>query len=211
MAIFEFPGGSNISHWIDASSLRVTVTDKVGSARVPLDEVSAQTKGIGTFSVRAHIIPINDKAANFWVTITPFSKTGIKEKVGLANLNSPQIPSISLPLARLDLQSHSTKSLQALLGVPEPDSLGLGIGSLALLDVTVAPNTPLPSLNDYKEATISAYRSVVSVRTATAKSVTERMNEFQSGSTVSLRQPLEVFPRYRNLDRATGQSPLYIV
>ena len=65
MAIFEFPGGSNISHWIDASSLRVTMTDKVGSARVPLDEVSAQTKGIGTFSIRAHIIPINDKAANF--------------------------------------------------------------------------------------------------------------------------------------------------
>ena len=210
LAVFEFPGNSNISHWIDASSLRVTYAEKVGSAKVSLDEVSAQAKGVGTFAVRAHIIPITDKAANFWVTVTPFSVSTIREKAGLANLNSPQIPTISLPIATLEPEGNPTKSLQAELGIREPTTLNLGIGALALMDTTAAPNTPLPSLNDYKEATVGTYRSVSSVRTATSKSVIQRMEEFLSGKVTKLRQPLEIFPVFVNPVRPTGQSFFFI-
>ena len=206
LAVFEFPGNSNISHWIDASSLRVTYSEKVGSAKVPLDEVSAQSRGVGTFAVRAHIIPITDKAANFWVTVTPFAVSTIREKAGLANVNSPQIPTISLPIATLEPEGNPTKSLQAELGIREPTTLDLGIGALALMDTTAAPNTPLPSFNDYKEATVGTYRSVSSVRTATAKSVIQRMEEFLTGKVSKLRQPLEIFPEFVNPVRPTGQS-----
>ena len=58
----------------------------------------------------------------------------------------------SLPLSIMEQQSPLTKALLAQLGIPEPDSLGLGIRLLALLDTREAQSTPPPTLNEYKDA-----------------------------------------------------------
>ena len=129
----------------------------------------------------------------------------------LRSINSPQIPTISLPIATLEPEGNPTKSLQAELGIREPTTLNLGIGALALMDTTAAPNTPLPSFNDYKEATVGTYRSVSSVRTATSKSVIQRMEEFLAGKVAKLRQPLEICPEFVNPVRPTGQSFFFIL
>ena len=205
LAMFEFPANSNISHWVDSVALRVSyIEKKAGGVRSTLDEVSALTKGIGAFSMRAHIIPTSTRVANVWVTVTPFSVTTLKDKLGTAKLNSPQIPTISLPLARVENEGTPTKSVEATLGVPEPQGLGLGIEAAALIDVTASPNAPVPDSQNYKEATICAYRSVVSVRTSTAKSVVSRLDEFIAGSVANLRQPNEVFKEFINTERPTG-------
>ena len=205
LAIFEFPPSSNISHWVDSAALRLTyVEKKAGGARTTLDEVSTLTKGIGAFSMRAHIIPTATRVAHVWVTVTPFSLPSLKEKLGTARLNSPQIPTISLPLARIENEGTPTKSVEAILGVPEPQGLGLDIEAAALIDVTAAPNVPVPSSLHYKEATIGTYRSVASVRTSTAKSVTSRLDDFIAGNVASLRQPNEVFREFINTERTTG-------
>ena len=154
--------------------------------------------------MKAHIIPTSTRVANVWVTVTPFSLTTLKEKLGTARLNSPQIPTISLPLARIENEGTPTKSVEATLGVPEPQGLGLGIEAAALIDVTASPNAPVPDSQNYKEATICAYRSVVSVRTSTAKSVVSRLDEFIAGSVANLRQPNEVFKEFINTERPTG-------
>ena len=205
LAMFEFPASSNISHWVDSAALRVSyVEKKAGGVRSTLDEVSAVTKGIGAFSMRAHIIPTSTRVANVWVTVTPFSLSSLKEKLGTARLNSPQIPTISLPLARIENEGTPTKSVEATLGVSEPQGLGLDIEAAALIDVTAAPNAPVPNNQNYKEATICTYRSVVSVRTSTAKSVTSRLDDFIAGNVASLRQPNEVFKEFISMERSTG-------
>ena len=67
LAVFKSPGNSNISYWVDVASLPVAYSDKApGAPRAPLDEVSAQAKGVGTFSIRAHIIPTSGQTASFW-------------------------------------------------------------------------------------------------------------------------------------------------
>ena len=203
--MFEFPASSNISHWVDSAALRVSyVEKKAGGVRTTLDEVSTLTKGIGAFSMRAHIIPTSTRVAHVWVTVTPFSLSSLKEKLGTTKLNSPQIPTISLPLARIENEGTPTKSVEAILGVPEPQGLGLDIEAAALIDVTAAPNVPVPSSLHYKEATIGTYRSVASVRTSTAKSVTSRLDDFIAGNVASLRQPNEVFREFINTERSTG-------
>ena len=205
LAMFEFPASSNISHWVDSAALRLSyVEKKAGGVRTTLDEVSTLTKGIGAFSMRAHIIPTSTRVAHVWVTVTPFSLSSLKEKLGTARLNSPQIPTISLPLARIENEGTPTKSVEATLGVPEPQGLGLDIEAAALIDVTAAPNAPVPNNLNYKEATICTYRSVVSVRTSTAKSVTSRLDDFIAGNVASLRQPNEVFKEFVNTERSTG-------
>ena len=73
-----------------------------------------------------------------------------------------------------------------------------------MIDVTAAPNVPVPNNINYKEATICTYRSVVSVRTSTAKSVTSRLDDFIAGNVASLRQPNEVFKEFVNTERSTG-------
>ena len=205
LAMFEFPPSSNISHWVDSAALRLSyVEKKAGGVRTTLDEVSTLTKGIGAFSMRAHIIPTSTRVAHVWVTVTPFSPSSLKEKLGTTKLNSPQIPTISLPLARIENEGTPTKSVEAILGVPEPQGLGLDIEAAALIDVTAAPNVPVPSSLHYKEATIGTYRSVASVRTSTAKSVTSRLDDFIAGNVASLRQPNEVFKKFVNTERSTG-------
>ena len=94
--------------------------------------------------------------------------------------------------------------MEAILGVPEPQDLGLDIEAAALIDVTAAPNVPPPSSLHYKEATIGTYRSVTSVRTSTAKSVISRFDDFIAGNVASLRKPNEVFREFINTERATG-------
>ena len=203
--MFEFPPSSNISHWVDSAALRLTyVEKKAGGVRTTLDEVSTLTKGIGAFSMRAHIIPTSTRVAHVWVTVTPFSLSSLKEKLGTTKLNSPQIPTISLPLARIENEGTPTKSVEAILGVPEPQGLGLDIEAAALIDVTAAPNVPPPSSLHYKEATIGTYRSVTSVRTSTAKSVISRFDDFIAGNVASLRKPNEVFREFINTERTTG-------
>ena len=205
LAIFEFPPSSNISYWVDSASLRLTYTEKkAGGAKAPLDEAGILTKGIGAFSMRAHILPTATRVAHVWVTVTPFSLPTLKEKLGTARLHSPHIPTISLPLARIDNEGTPSKSVEAILGVPEPQDLGLDIEAAALIDVTAAPNVPPPSSLHYKEATIGTYRSVTSVRTSTAKSVISRFDDFIAGNIASLRQPNEVFREFINTERATG-------
>ena len=73
-----------------------------------------------------------------------------------------------------------------------------------MIDVTAAPNVPVPSSLNYKEATIGTYRSVASVRTSTAKSVTSMLDDFIAGNVASLRQPNEVFKEFVNTERSTG-------
>ena len=107
-------------------------------------------------------------------------------------------------MARLQQEGTPTKSFKAILGIQEAGGSGLGVGALALIDVTASADSPLPSINDYKEATVGCYRSVVSVRTASAKSVEARMAEFLAGTEGSLRTPVEVFPAFINPDRSTG-------
>ena len=59
LAVFEFPGGSSVRHWLDMASLRVAYSDKPGSAaRALVDAATAATKGEGNFSVRANLLPI---------------------------------------------------------------------------------------------------------------------------------------------------------
>ena len=132
--------------------------------------------------MRAHIIPTSTRVAHVWVTVTPFSLPTLKEKLGTARLNSPQIPTISLPLARIENEGTPTKSVEAILGVPEPQGLGLDIEAAALIDVAAAPNVLVPSSLHYKEATIGTYHSVTSVRTSTAKSVISRFDDFIAGN-----------------------------
>ena len=97
------------------------------------------------------------------------------------------------------------KSLKAALGVVEPDGNDFGIGALALLDIAQCQNAPqLPSVNQYKKATIGTYRAVTLVRPATATSVVAKLEEFKAGKAVELRQPLEVFPAYRDPAAAIG-------
>ena len=205
LAIFEFPPRSNTSHWVDSTALRLTYAEKkAGGVMAPLDEASSLTKGIGALSVRAHILPTATRVAHVWLTVTPFSLDTLKEKLGAARLNSPQIPTISLPLARIDGEGTTSKSVEAILGVPEPQGLGIDIEAAALIDVTTAPNVPPPSVLLYKEATIGTYRSVTSMITSTAKSVVSKFNDFIAGNVANLRKPNEVFREFINPEINTG-------
>ena len=204
LAIFEFPPRSNTSHWVDSTALRLTYAEKkAGGVMAPLDEASSLTKGIGVLSVRAHIIPTATRVAQVWLTVTPYSLDTLKEKLGAARLNSPQIPTISLPLARIDGEGTS-KSVEAILGVPEPQGLGIDIEAAAFIDVTTAPNVPPPSALLYKDATIGTYRAVTSMITTTAKSVVTKFNEFIAGNVANLRKPKEVFREFINPETNSG-------
>ena len=204
LAVFEFPPRSNTSHWLDSTALRISYTEKrTGGVMAPLDEASILNKGIGVLSVRAHIIPTATRVAQVWLTVAPYSLDTLKERLGAARLNSPQIPTISLPLARIDGEGTS-KSVEAILGVPEPQGLGIDIEAAAFIDVTTAPNVPPPSALLYKDATIGTYRAVTSMITTTAKSVATKFNEFLNGNVANLRKPKEVFREFINPETNSG-------
>ena len=204
LAVFEFPPRSNISHWLDSTALRISYTEKrTGGVMAPLDEASILNKGIGVLSVRAHIIPTATRIAQVWLTVAPYSLDTLKERLGAARLNSPQIPTISLPLARIDGEGIA-KSVEATLGVPGPQGLGIDIETAAFIDVTTAPNVPLPSALQYKDATIATYRAVTSMITTSAKSVAAKFNDFLNGNLANLRKPKEVFREFINPETNSG-------
>ena len=204
LAVFEFPPRSNTSHWLDSMALRISYTEKrTGGVMAPLDEASIHNKGIGVFSVRAHIIPTATRVAQVWLTVAPYSLDTLKERLGVARLNSPQVPTISLPLARIDGEG-TNKSVEAILGVPEPQGLGIDIETAAFIDVATAPNVPLPSALQYKDATISTYRAVTSMITTTAKSLAGKFNDFLNGNPANLRKPKEVFREFINPETNSG-------
>lgn len=63
----------------------------------------------------------------------PLPLATIKETMIGANIDSSHIPTILISLAMLDHRGAT-----ATFGIPEPYTLSLGLGALALLDTTVA-------------------------------------------------------------------------
>ena len=79
-----------------------------------MDAPTAQTKGMGTFAIRANIVPISKEEAS----LVPFSTAELTAKLGAALARSPQVPSISLHIAGGHPGAKpAAKSSKAVLGV----------------------------------------------------------------------------------------------
>ena len=199
LSVFQFPGNSSVSAWIDREALTVTYTNRPpGTQSATVDAPTAQTKGVGTFAIRANIVPISKEEASFWISFVPFSTAELTVKLGAALARSPQVPSISLPIAGgHPADKPGAKSSRAVLGVQGPPDNDFGIGPLALLDISLCPNAPqLPNLDRYKEATIGTYRAATMVTPATATSVVSKLEHLKAGKVPDLKLPKEVFAAF---------------
>ena len=208
LSSFEFPPTLNVSYWVDGDALDLQFYRKEAGGRYePTDKVTAMASGAGKLAVRLHLLPDTTKTANLWVQAVPLSKAELQAKVGPARMQTGDVPTISLYVAKNSGRGTATKSVSVTLGVPEPADAGFDIHSMALIDVTASPdpaNPLLPSGGAYKEATIGAYRRLVGARSTSATSFSARMDDFVAGRQTVAKQLALVFSVW--LDPARGQG-----
>ena len=93
LSVFEFAGNSSVSTWIDREALAVAFTDRSpGTQRTTMDAHTAAGKGVGTFAVRANIVPISKEEASFWISVIPLSTAELRAKLGQPSPTNPKCP-----------------------------------------------------------------------------------------------------------------------
>ena len=112
-----------------------------------MDADTASAKGVGNFSIRASLLPTTKEEVSFWIAVTPFSKADLVGKLGAILASSPQVPSISLSITGVQPGAKPAKLTKAALGVPEPEATDLGLGVLALLDISQCNAPQLPTVS----------------------------------------------------------------
>ena len=86
----------------------------------------------------------------------------------------------------------------------EPEAADLGLGVLALLDISQCYAPQLPTVGQYLEATIGTYRAVTMACQTKATSVAAKMDALVAGKATALWILKPVFPAYWDPDAAPG-------
>jgi hypothetical protein len=223
---FTWPANSNISLWNDRSEMEVSFVRKVGrETPVVLDWDQAREYGVGNVSFRCILIPTGPTESALWIAATTRSTAELRDIFTAANMSKPYVPRITMPMKSMETEENTTgKAVLTKLMVPEEDGEEFGMGVLALMDITAGstggsqapatPEAPLPSGEDYKEATLMFLRKVEMGNNTTAVGIETKFASLDAGSFPSMRKPNVVFPHYKSrvsLDRPLGEFDFLLV
>ena len=180
LGMFTFRALKNISDWVRLGEILPTFTMGSRTAKRTVTTVEAMHLGAGDLSCRIHIIPSSTTEAKVWFSVAPMSVQDLEEQL-LGKHTSNSVPTITFHVHKDQRERAKGKAAKAVLGVAEVGDT-IGLGALAFIDNTmVEEEAPDLDIQLYKEASVQAYRGVLSNLSVSANDFAQEFGKYKTG------------------------------